>query len=114
MIEIVAAVLFLAGSFLMLITGIGMLRFPDVFCRAHAQTKAMSFGISLMLVSLWIVLGSEAQVGYKVLVALAALVITIPVSGHMIGFIGYRKNVPRYRHRAVDRHLKLKAVKRRR
>ena len=92
--EILSSILLLAGSGLTLIATIGILRFPDVLCRAHALTKAMTLGIMLLLVALWISLGRE--VGLKVLLAIGFQFLTIPISGHLLGLIVLKKKVPRW------------------
>ncbi len=67
--EILIAILLLAGSVFILIAAIGILRLPDVLCRAHALTKAMTLGIALLLLGLLFALGGE--VGLKILIAIA-------------------------------------------
>ncbi|MBP1774935.1 MAG: Na+/H+ antiporter subunit, partial [candidate division NC10 bacterium] len=39
-IELVAAGCLVLGTFLMVVTALGLLRLPDVFCRMHAAGKA--------------------------------------------------------------------------
>ncbi len=92
--EILSSILLLAGSVLTLIATIGILRFPDVLCRAHALTKAMTLGITLLLVALWVSLGRE--VGLKVLLAIGFQFLTIPLSGHLLGLIVLKKKAPRW------------------
>ena len=92
--EILTSLLLLAGSLLTLIATIGILRFPDVLCRAHALTKAMTLGITLLLAALWVSLGRE--VGLKVLLAIGFQFLTIPLSGHLLGLIVLKKNAPRW------------------
>jgi len=55
--DILSSMVAFLGATVMLIAMIGMARFPDVYCRAHALGKGMTLGITLMLVSLWIDLG---------------------------------------------------------
>ncbi len=50
-------ILVLAGAFFFLAGTVGLLRFPDVYCRLHALTKADTLGLGL------IVLGLTFQVG---------------------------------------------------
>ena len=101
--EIVVCALLLYGIFLMLLTGIGMLKFPDVLCRGHAQTKAMTLGICSMLLALWLHLGTP-KAGWVLLFAIIAQFITIPVAGHMIALLAFQKRVPRYRQKKVAYH----------
>lgn len=93
--EIVASIFLLLGSLLMMIAAIGILRLPDVLCRAHALTKAMTMGLSLLLVALWVHQGEG--LGVKVAIAIAFQFLTIPVSGHLLGLIVLKKRVPRWR-----------------
>ena len=109
MIELCVSLLMLMGAALMVISGIGMLRMPDVFCRAHAQTKSMTLGICCMLLAALVYLG-PAEVGVKICAAVFTQFATIPVAGHMIALISFRKNVPRYRHREVAYHDKTDAL----
>ena len=44
MIDIIAATAVLVGAFLALLGAVGLVRFPDVFTRMHASTKAASLG----------------------------------------------------------------------
>jgi multicomponent Na+:H+ antiporter subunit G len=101
--EVLISVLLLYGVFLMLLTGWGLLKFPDVLCRGHAQTKAMTMGISSMLLGLWIHLATP-KAGWVLFFAILAQVITIPVAGHMIALLAFQKRVPRYRQKRVAYH----------
>ena len=76
--ELLICALLLGGSFLMVVTGYGLLKFPDVFCRGHAQTKAMTLGVCAMLLALWLHLDT-AKAGWVLTAAILAQVITIPV-----------------------------------
>lgn len=101
--ELLICALLLGGSFLMLVTGYGLLKFPDVFCRGHAQTKAMTLGVCAMLLALWLQLDT-AKAGWVLAAAILAQVITIPVAGHMIALLAFQKRVPRYRQKKVSYH----------
>lgn len=92
--DVLTAVFLLSGSALTLVATIGILRLPDVLCRAHALTKAMTMGIALLLIGLWINMGEE--VGVKVVIAIAFQFLTIPISGHLLGLIVLQKRVPRW------------------
>lgn len=75
-----------SGVLFILIANLGILIMPDVICRAHALSKAVTLGILLMLIGLWIHLGPEA-VGLKVFLTILFQFITIPISSHL--FIYY-------------------------
>jgi len=69
---IVGAVFFLAGT-------LGLLRFPDVYTRLHALTKADNVGLGLMIAGLavqatsWAVLGKLLLIWVLVLLAGASV-----------------------------------------
>ncbi len=46
--EIVTVMLLVAGCFFFLAGTLGLLRFPDLFCRLHALTKADNLGLGLI------------------------------------------------------------------
>lgn len=101
--DLIVSLLMLYGTFLMLLTGWGLIKFPDVLCRGHAQTKAMTLGISSMLLALWIHLGTP-KAGWILFFAILAQIITIPVAGHMIALLAFQKRVPRYKQKKVAYH----------
>lgn len=47
-----SAVLLLAGAFFFLAGTAGLLRFPDIYCRLHALTKADNLGLGLVTLGL--------------------------------------------------------------
>ena len=81
--EIIVSLMLLGGSFLMLLAGIGIIRFPDPLCRSHALAKASTLGICLMLGALWITLDDEIS-GLKILLVMAFSLLTIPLAGHLV------------------------------
>lgn len=42
----------IAGTFFCVAGAIGLLRFPDIFCRLHAVTKADTLGLGLIILGL--------------------------------------------------------------
>ena len=50
--DVIATGLFLAGAFFFLAGTVGLLRFPDVFTRLHAVTKADNLGLGLVTLGL--------------------------------------------------------------
>jgi multicomponent Na+:H+ antiporter subunit G len=101
--DLLTIVLLLNGAFFILTAAIGILRLPDVLCRLHAVAKALTLGIFLLLLALWVHLG-ERQTALKILVAVFFQIVTIPVSSHLIGLLAFQKDLPRWRHRPMDDH----------
>ena len=88
--DAVAVVLLLAGSFLCLTAGLGLVRFPDVLTRMHAGTKPQVLGVLLVMVGAAIRLGGWSNAWMLVLVA-AFQLLTAPVSAHLISRVAYRR-----------------------
>jgi multicomponent Na+:H+ antiporter subunit G len=88
--DLLAAVLVLAGSALALTAAIGVLRFPDTLARMHAATKPQVLGLVLVLGGATIRLSGNADVGMLVLTAMFT-VITAPVIAHRVGQLAYRE-----------------------
>lgn len=87
--HVAAAVFFLAGSFLAMVAGIGILRFPDLLSRMHAATKPQVLGLAFLMTGLALELRTGVAIWTLVLVLVLQL-ITAPVSAHMVGRSGYR------------------------
>jgi multicomponent Na+:H+ antiporter subunit G len=88
--DVVAVVLLLAGAFLCLTAGLGLVRFPDVLTRMHAGTKPQVLGILLIMVGGAIRLQGWSATWMLLLVA-AFQLLTAPVSAHMISRVAYRR-----------------------
>lgn len=106
MIEKIYIVLTLSGLFFISIGSLGLLRLPDVFCRGHALTKALTLGVTLLLLGACLYFDSR-NASFKLFAALLFQYATIPLSGHILGFVAFRKNVKRWKHRQVDQPSKI-------
>ena len=101
MTELIVAVLLVAGGAFALVAGIGLFRLPDVIIRMHASTKAGTLGAGLILAAVAVHYGGPA-IALRALATIAFLLITAPVSAHMIGRAAYRTGVPLSEHTAVN------------
>ncbi len=86
--QIVGGVLMLVGAFFALIGSLGLVRFPDLYTRLHAGSKAVTLGVGGMALGS-LVLAPNAASGAKILLAMAFLFFTSPVTSHAIGRAGY-------------------------
>lgn len=84
---IVEELLAIGGAAFMLLSGIGMLRFPDLYARMHAATKATTLGVALIGAGAVFALG-EAR--FKALIAVAFVFLTGPSAAHFVGRAAYR------------------------
>jgi multicomponent Na+:H+ antiporter subunit G len=101
--DLFTSLLVLGGALLIAIASVGVVRLPDILCRSHAVTKALTLGIFLMLLGLWVYLG-DSQPGLKILLAIFFQVVTIPVASHLIGLLAMEKKLPRWKERPMADH----------
>lgn len=97
----IAGALFVSGAFLMFLTGLGLLRMPDVFMRMHAATKGASLGVALLLLGAALVFGETAIVT-KSLVTIVFIFLTAPVAGHLLGRAAYASRTPLWEGSVMD------------
>ncbi len=81
--EIVIGILILVGSFFMLISGLGMLRFKDLFSRMHASTKATSFGLLMLIIGVSLYF-NEWTVYLKAILIIIFIYLTAPLAAHAL------------------------------
>jgi multicomponent Na+:H+ antiporter subunit G len=86
---VIAELIVLAGAVLILLAGIGVIRFDDALARMHALTKATTLGVLLVLIGAAIALPDPNDITSLILAAVLQ-VLTSPVSAHMIGRATYR------------------------
>lgn len=83
MIEYLVHGLLLVGAAFIFVAAIGLLRFPDLFARMHAVSKATTFGLGCMLLALLAAFPTVAVLT-KVAAAIGFVFLTLPVAAHLI------------------------------
>lgn len=99
--EWIASVLLIAGTGFILLSAVGMLRFPDLYTRMQATTKASSMGILLMLFAICIAI-PVLPVWIKSFLAIVYIFSTTPVASHTIGRAGHLMGLPKWRKTHTD------------
>ena len=79
----VAAGLLLIGSLLSAVAAIGILRFPDVYTRLHAASKAGPLGAGLILLAVAFA-AADWAIAVRCVLGFLFLVLTSPVSAHLL------------------------------
>ncbi|PKR79070.1 Na+/H+ antiporter subunit G [Halalkalibacillus sediminis] len=103
MIEIIISIFLLLGTFFILSGSIGILRFPDVYTRLHAATKAATLGVAGILIAAFIFLYFEnGIISGKLILGIIFVLLTAPVSGHMISRAAHNTNVDLWKHSVRD------------
>jgi multicomponent Na+:H+ antiporter subunit G len=87
--DVVAAVLMIAGAAFTLAAAVGVLRFRDVLGRMHAATKPQTLGIVLVLAGAGVRLRDSVDLWMIVLV-IGFQLLTAPTAAHLVGRLGYR------------------------
>jgi multicomponent Na+:H+ antiporter subunit G len=101
--EIIVAACLLLGTFLMVVTGLGLLRLPDVFCRMHAAGKAGTLGVVTIILGTVIAFaGTEHDVMVRGLLAIVFQFLTSPAATHLLARASYVCDYPLSDRTAVD------------
>ena len=89
------------GAFLMFLTGLGLLRMPDIFTRMHAATKGASLGVALLLLAAALVF-QEVMVVTKAVVTVAFIFLTAPVAASLLGRAAYARRTQLWEGSVMD------------
>jgi multicomponent Na+:H+ antiporter subunit G len=87
--DVLTALLLIAGALLSVTAGIGVLRFPDALSRLHAATKPQTLGLAFVLVAVALTARSWSTTLVIVPVLLFQALLA-PIASHMVGRAGYR------------------------
>lgn len=84
----IAGVLVVIGASFALVAALGIVRLPDVYSRMHAASKAGTVGSGAMLIAL-AVFAEDAATTLRALAAVAFVMLTAPVSAHLLARAAY-------------------------
>ena len=90
--EILTVLLMLAGAGFFLAGTVGLLRFPDVYTRLHALTKADNVGLGLVVAGLVLQAESWAAMGKLLIIWLLVLLASASVA-HLVARTALRKGI---------------------
>jgi len=90
--EFLSLFLLLLGGGFFLAGTVGLLRFPDVYTRLHALTKADNVGLGLVVAGLVLQAGSWATMGKLLLIWLLVLLASASVA-HLVAQTALRKGI---------------------
>jgi len=102
MIELIAYALLGIGSACALIGAMGIVRFPDVYNRIHANTVVVVGGAILTMMGAGII-GGLSIFTLKAIVITIFLFLTNPVSAHAIARAAHRSGVKLWRRSVTDK-----------
>lgn len=87
--SLLADALVVFGVFIMTLGVYGMIRLPDTYTRLHAASKAVVLGVISLLAASAVT--GDPRVVYRVVLIGVFLVLTTPVSAHVIARAAYAR-----------------------
>lgn len=81
-------IILLSGAVFTLLATVGVVRLPDLYTRMHAASKAGAVGGGLVLIAVAL-LSQDAAVALRALIGLAFLLLTTPLSAHLLARASY-------------------------
>lgn len=103
LVELLVSAALLIGSFLTLLSGIGLVRFPDIFCRMHAAGKAGTLGVVLLIAGTTLYFaGTPEDVSIRGPLAIFFQFLTTPAATHLLARASYVRDYPLSDRTAVD------------
>ncbi|MFT4412983.1 monovalent cation/H(+) antiporter subunit G [Fredinandcohnia humi] len=106
--KILFGCIILFGALLSVLSGIGIVRLPDVYTRNHAVSKSATLGVLSILLGtflyFWFI---DDYMNARVLLGIVFVFLTSPVAGHLISRAAYNSKVPLWE-KSVQDDLKLK------
>jgi len=94
--EYATALLLLFGGGLSVLSGLGVLRLPDVLLRMHAASKVGVLGAAVILTSVAVFFQDAAITG-RCLAAVVFILATTPLAAHLISRVVYQADEPLWR-----------------
>lgn len=98
---LISTILIFVGIFFVIVAGIGLVRMPDLYLRMSASTKAATLGLGLIVLGTAVYF-NELTVTSRALAIIFFMLLTAPVSAHMIGRAGYSDGVPLWKNTQLD------------
>jgi multicomponent Na+:H+ antiporter subunit G len=90
---IAAGICLLGGAAFALVGALGILRFPDVYTRTHAASKAGTLGSGLCLVAVALA-ADTGGAATRAIVAVVFFMLTAPVAAHLLARAAFRAGYP--------------------
>ncbi|MFU8897437.1 MAG: cation:proton antiporter [Roseinatronobacter sp.] len=89
MLELAAAAFIALGTLFFVAGTVGLLRFPDIFCRLHALTKADGLGLALIALGVALLAGTAGAV-FRIALVWFFVAVASATCGHLIA--GYARH----------------------
>ncbi len=103
MIEIASYVFIVIGLAFDFFGCLGLVRFPDIYNRLHSSIKCVTLGTSSILFGLFLDKGFTPA-GIKALLCILFLMLTAPVSAHVLARSAHRSGVKLWEKSVCDKY----------
>jgi multicomponent Na+:H+ antiporter subunit G len=101
--EVVTAAAMVVGTFFMVLTGVGLVRFPDVYTRMHAAGKAGTVGVAFLILAPTIHFApSDALVTVRGVLAIVFQFLTTPGATYLLAHACYVTAYPLHELTTID------------
>jgi len=101
MTEIAVGVLAFFGTIFIFLAAVGLIRMPDTYLRISVTTKAATLGIGLLMLAAAVYF-QELSITTRVMAIILFIILTSPVSGHLIGRTSYFSGVRLWKNSVMD------------
>lgn len=92
-INVLVGLLMVVGALFTLFAAMGILRFPDLYSRMHAASKAGVFGSGLILIGLAL-FAQDYTIVTRAFLAILFLILTTPISAHLLAKASHAAGYP--------------------
>jgi len=106
-VEIAAGLMVVIGALFAISAGLGVLRFPDVYSRMHAASKAGTVGSGFILLALAITT-PDVGVATRAITGFVFFLLTAPIAAHLLAKVAYETGVPMWDSSKMDEMPKSK------
>jgi multicomponent Na+:H+ antiporter subunit G len=101
--QYVGGVFLLLGALFSALAALGMLRFPDVYTRLHAASKAGALGTGLVFIAIALV-SFDFGIIVRALLGLLFILLVSPLAAHILARAALRTKTPIHRGNHISKH----------
>lgn len=103
MMNYLLSLLVIIGASFVFLAALGVLRFPDLFTRCHASSKASTIGKIFPFLAIALYFGDWSS-SLKALLVIVFFFFTIPVGTHLIARAGYIRGAKKWKNTVLDEY----------
>lgn len=97
-----AALLMLVSTFFFIVSGIGLVRMPDLYMRMSATSKAATLGAACAFLAGALYFYDNPSVALRVFAGILFIFATAPIGAHMIGRASYERGIAVWEGAVID------------